>query len=319
MRMVNNYYNSNQNVSTVSEKFERTRSPLRQEFRNWILDHKNIQSVYNGSQRLSRMISSPLRILPDFLVIGVAKGGTSSLYEYMIRHPQVMEPMGKELGFFSNKFSNGTAWYKSNFPTKFTKNSLEKKFQTKNVLTGEASPFYIYHPLAPRRISKMLPNVKLIAILRNPIDRAYSHYQMNLRWNLEDLSFEEAIDAEDDRIKGEKEKVIANEDHPIKTLVAYSYLSRGTYADQLEEWFKYFSKEQFLILSSEFFYSETTNALKEIFAFLDLPPLKLDIYKNVNPGKYSKMIPETRKKLSEFFKPHNERLYKIIDQNFEWD
>jgi len=107
--------------------------------------------------------TTPLRVLPDFLVIGVMKGGTTSFFNYLARHPQINPPFRKEIKFFDIHFLQGLGWYRAHFPMRFKMKS--------GMLTGEATPYYIFHPTAPDRTAKVLPNVKLIALLRNPVDR----------------------------------------------------------------------------------------------------------------------------------------------------
>ena len=145
-------------------------------------------------------LSYPWRKLPDFLIVGVMKGGTTSLFRYLVRHPQVLPPFRKEIKYFDCNYINGQNWYQAHFP-------LKKKFVGGSKLTGEATPYYIFHPQAPMRIAEALPEAKIIILLRNPIDRAYSHYQHMVRVGREPLSFEEAIAAEPERLAGEAEKI----------------------------------------------------------------------------------------------------------------
>ena len=161
--------------------------------------------------------------------------------------------------------------------------------------------------------------VKLIVMLRNPVDRAFSHYYHQVRKGRETLSFEAAIEAEDERLRGEREKILQDENYYSYNFWAYSYLARGIYVDQLEAWMKYFSKEQFLILRSEDFFSNPEKEFNKALVFLDIPKHKLQTYSKVNAGSYDKMSVETRKKLMDFFRPYNERLYNLVGQDFEWD
>ncbi|MBA3426416.1 MAG: sulfotransferase [Rubrobacter sp.] len=159
--------------------------------------------------------------LPDFLIIGAQKAGTTFLYYLLCQHPYVAPTSEKELHFFdSQKFNKGEGWYRSNFPPPTSENGHK-------VITGEASPYYIYHPLAARRAAQVVPHARLIVLLRNPVDRAYSDYQNRLREGNEFLGFEEAIEAEEERIKGEKEKMLADEGYSSASHRRHSYLARG--------------------------------------------------------------------------------------------
>ena len=188
---------------------------------------------FGGSSTASPL---PSRVLPDFLVIGVMKGGTTSFFNYLAQHPQINPPFRKEIKFFDIHYLQGLGWYRAHFPTRFKMKS--------GMLTGEATPYYIFHPAAPERVAKVLPNVKLIALLRNPVDRAYSHYNHMLRVGREPLPFEEAITREAERLDGEAEKIVANLRYSTFKHLHYSYLARGRYIEQLEKWFALFPRER---------------------------------------------------------------------------
>src|SRR2546423_13513556 len=124
---------------------------------------------------LFRRLTHKIRIIPDFLIIGGQKCGTTSLYYYLIEHPNIAPAVRKQMHFFDNRFKKGFGWYKSNFPTIFSK--WYKTFLHKQkFVSGEATPYYLFHPLAASRVHQFLPDVKLIVLLRNPVNRAYSHY-----------------------------------------------------------------------------------------------------------------------------------------------
>ena len=107
-----------------------------------------------------------LRMLPDFVIIGAQKSGTSSLYDFVVQHPAILPAAKKELHYFSLGYKKGEYWYRLRFPIR----------ASQKLLSGEASPIYLFYPMVPGRMKKLLPDVKLIVILRNPVDRAYSHY-----------------------------------------------------------------------------------------------------------------------------------------------
>jgi hypothetical protein len=271
-------------------------------------------------ERSARIITSPWRLMPDFLVLGGQKCGTTSLYQYLISHPFIISAMKKQMHFFDNHYEKGVSWYRAHFPSYFYKHYF-KYINKRDFITGEATPYYIFHPLAARRAAKFVPNAKFILVIRNPVERAYSHYHHEIRKGTEKLSFQEAIAKEPERLAGEKEKMLNDEYYYSFNYQRYSYLSRGLYAEQLAEWFKYFPKEQFFIVKSEDMRHNTIDIVKQIFDFLDLPKfsefnLEKDQYYNV--GKYDKMDTKMREQLVEYFKPHNEQLYKLLDRDFNW-
>lgn len=270
---------------------------------------------WNGDYRV---LTSPWRSLPDFVIIGTMKGGTTSLYKYLTQHPQILPARKKEVHFFdqSYQFNRGIRWYKSYFPL--------QKLPGERLITGEASPSYLFYPQVPYRLFNFLPNVKLIAILRNPVDRAYSHYQRNVFRGYEPLSFEDAIAQEKQRLEGEKDKIIANPNYNSRPYRLYSYLARGRYVEQLQSWFRYFAPHQFLILKSEDLFKHPSQQLNKVFDFLDLPSVNIQDTTPSLVGEYKtstkkiKMTQETRNHLQNYFHPYNQRLYEFIDRDFSW-
>ena len=278
----------------------------------------------SGIAKMYRGLTVPIRLLPDFLIIGTQRGGTTSLYNYLIARPGVGPAMVKELHFFDKNFNKGLLWYRAHFPSSIQKYSYQFTHK-QSFVTGEASAYYLFHPHVPKRVAKLLPHVKLIAMLRNPVDRAYSQYNFEVDLGRETLPFEDAIEREEERISKEKEKMLADESYVSFDYSRYSYLSRGIYADQLQTWMSLFPKKQFLMLKSEDFYADPVNALEQTSKFLNLPKLetheKQRKYRqhNYNTTPYPKMNPDTRKRLIEYFEPHNERLYDLLGVNLDWN
>ena len=261
------------------------------------------------------------RELPSFIIIGAQKCGTSSLNAYLQMHPNVCRPVKsnqlnsrKELNFFEENFEKGISWYRACFPR-----LLEGE------ITGEASPVYLFHPYVPKRMASVLPDVKLIVMLRNPIERAYSHYYHNVRKNREPLSFEEAIAAEPERATGEFNKMLEDEHYFNFNYKCFAYLTRGIYVDQLKRWFEFFPQEQISIIKFEDFAADPTVTYRQVLSFLDLPSWELKEYKQYNSYEkrtsmsYPPMDAETRSNLVNYFKPHNEKLYDYLGIDFGWN
>lgn len=255
------------------------------------------------------------RVLPDFFVIGVVRSGTTSLFHYMGQHPCIESSAYDEIGYFDDNFHLGLNWYKSLFPTKFTKNKIKNKHG--KFLTYDVTPFYIYNPLVAKRILESFPKSKIISNLRNPIDRAYSNYIIALQEGDTTKTFEETICDAIDELEKNKSKL--NDDAYLVNVHYENILARGFYADQLKIWYKLFPKDQLLMISSENLANNTDNSLTQIFKFLGLSDFKINDTSRKNKRKYSPMKKETRDLLIEFYKPHNEELYRLINQNFDWD
>ena len=259
-------------------------------------------------------ITSPLRVLPDFFVIGPGRTGTTSLFHYLDQHPSLSKSAYDELGFFDVNFHLGFHWYRSLFPSILTKFRI--KLKTNFFMTYDVTPSYVRRPWIARRIKKLFPNSKLIIILRNPIDKTYSHYYLSTTSG-ETRNFEEVIKKDMDDIS--KWNVNSKDDNYFATKVEKSILARGFYVEQLLSWFELFPKNQILIISSDELALNTKNTMNEIFKFLNLPEYEIPNTDKVNVSKYSKMNPDTRKLLMNFFKPYNEQLFKFLDRKFDWN
>lgn len=250
-------------------------------------------------------------MLPSVIVIGGQKCGTTSLFQYILQHPNVAAPRKKEPGFFDRRYDLGLDWYRRNFPLRVLHG---------DDITLEASTGYISYPHAPARIAESLPDVQLIALLRNPIDRAWSHYHHTVRIGEEPLPFDEAVEREDDRLGTYLERV---ESEPVydETRNYYTYLSRGRYAEQLERWFENFSADRLLILSSDALSSDPMGCMDRVFEHAGLPRAHDVQFERHNEGtNYEKpMAPSTRARLKRYFEPHNQRLYEMLGRDLGWE
>ncbi|MEW4267077.1 sulfotransferase domain-containing protein [Priestia megaterium] len=257
------------------------------------------------------------RHLPDYLIIGTQKGGSTSLYNYLIKHPDILPSSKKELHFFDKmeNYKKGIGWYQKQFS--FPISSNQKK------ITGEATPNYLSDSLAPKRIARDLPKTtKFIVLLRNPIDRAYSNYQMNVKRGLEQCSFEEAIVNNEKRLKDKFSHITRTHKKQGADQWVYPYITRGVYIKQLKTWMKLFSKNHFLILKSEDLFSKPQKVVNRAIQFLELDEnkLNLEMFDIYHKGKYSdEMSQKTRNILVDYYRPYNQSLEKLLDMKFNWD
>jgi len=291
---------------------------VRKSVRQKLTNHDRFYSLTRFFHRKSNELTHCFHTLPNFLIIGAAKCGTSSLYDYLMHHPCIGKSLTKQIHFFDRYYDNKLSWYKSCFPLTLEKFYIERILQ-KKFATGEATPHYMTHPLAPKRAFEILPNAKIIVMLRNPIDRAYSHYQMEKANQNEELSFEESIEQENSRIAGEFEKMVNNENNSGINYPHHAYIKSSEYLDQIKRWMEYYPKEQFFFIESEEFNNNPSKVYNQVLDFLELSPHELPEYKKLRHRNYQIMNPNTRKKLFEYFKPFNEKLYKFLGINFHWD
>lgn len=264
-----------------------------------------------------RSATSRLRMLPAFAIVSVERGGTTSLYRYVCQHPCVGEAFRKEVHFFDMNWSRGLDWYRAHFPLRAWSAWVRAR-RGQAGICGEASPYYLYHPHVAARLARTLPGARIVALVRDPVERAFSHYHLNVRQGKEELSFEEAIAREEERLRGEWERLLADETYWSERHYQFAYLGRGLYAERLAEWRKHFPKERLLVVCSEDLYAEPAATLGRVFEHLGLPPFAAGAYKAYNQKPYPDLAPETRARLAAFFAPHNQRLYELLGRDLGW-
>jgi len=260
----------------------------------------------------SKALAGQLGPLPDFIIIGSQKCGTTFLYDELAKHPRVAPAITKEIHFFDFNFQRGIDWYRACFARPRRPEHGQAR------ISGEASPYYIFHPLVARRIAEVAPQAKLIALLRNPVNRAYSHYQHEVRLGFERLPFDQALEREQERLRGEAERMQADPSYQSFTHAHYGYLTRGIYVDQLKRWRDLFPDSQLLILRSEDLYRDTPEMIGRVLEFLGLPDGGAREYRK-KTSAYPKMDAATRSRLIRFFEPHNQRLADYLGTDFAWN
>jgi len=279
--------------------------------------HNIKESIYNKYRAYEwnyRLSTWHQRAVPNFIIIGAQKSGTTSLFDHIKKHPQAIPSFSKEVHFFDggiepdiDNFNNGEAWYRAHFPFKSKINKTK---------TFEASPLYIFNPYAPQRIYDYIPRVKLIAILRNPVERAISQYYMNVEKGYEHRPLSEALKEEDQLMEDVKQ----SKAYKSKIFLECSYKSRGVYINQIQSYLKYFSKDQLLILSSEALFTNPLSTLQQIFEFVNIDsgfkPSNLKPKNVTNSKQYVNQ--GTYDQLYSFFEPYNEALFDLIGKRFNW-
>lgn len=247
-------------------------------------------------------MGKPRGALPDSLLIGAQKCGTTYLYTNLVQqHPFVQGALKREVHFFNTgERRGGERAYREHFAPR-----------ERGKVVVEKSPNYLFFPNTAKEAHKVVPNAKLMVLLRNPVDRAYSHYHHSKRLGRETLSFEEALEREPQRIAVDPEEVAFR---------AFSYKAKGLYADHLAEWLRFFDREQMLVLKSEDMYENPREVFGTAQRFLGVPERSLEFGQAYrHKGRYTApMAPETRKDLEAYFKPHNEKLYEDLGRDFGW-
>lgn len=268
------------------------------------------QAKYTIIQRNYCGITSSLRKLPDFLVIGGKRCGTTSLFQFLQQHPMINLPPFDHMGFFDDNFHLGIRYYKSFYPLKTKHNNLK--------LDYDVTTSYLTSPYVPERIHQYLPNVKMIVLLRNPVNRALSEYHSNLRSDPTYGKFESYIDNELKELATyDFSDKVFNNNYNLKNPKT-SYLKKGLYVDFLRKWFNLFPKKNFLIMPTELFAKDEKLIYEKIFGFLGLPDFEIKNTRYMEKGHYSPMDNHLQMKLDAFFKQKNLELFQLIGQKFDW-
>jgi LPS sulfotransferase NodH len=258
-----------------------------------------------------RELTGPLRGLPSLLILGAQRSGSTSLFNYLVQHPDVLPPLGKEIHYFDLHYQRGLNWYRGRFPYAHRLRG--------GTLTLDASPYYLLHPLAPERAARLLPGARLVALLRNPVERALSHYQHEVRGGRESLPFERAIEQEVERLSGEEERLRSDPTYYSFNHHRYSYVRRGRYLEQLRRWVEHYPRSQLLVLQSERLFADPVAATAAVHEFLGVRPHRLEHYKPFLHGAYDRAMPAgVRTRLVEYFEPHNRELYEWLGEEFDW-
>jgi Sulfotransferase domain len=261
-----------------------------------------------------RRATAPWRPLPDFVIIGADESGAPSLYRALCEHPAVCRSVAPEVHFFDVRLTYGRRWYRAQFPTRIRRRAIERRIGMRT-LAGEVSPYYLFHPFAPMRASAVVPEAKLIALLRNPIERAVLRYQLMVQLGKEQRSLEEALAADERRLEAGRSfepHVYDDANGPARH---HSYLERGHYAEQLERWYRRFDRSQFLVLEARAV--TAPEGVERVLEFLGLSPdgqvqpVQFDTCPPVDPALWTR--------LARHFAPHNERLFRMLGVQWDWD
>jgi hypothetical protein len=282
-------------------------------------------------KRLARgggLATSPLRALPDFLIIGAKRGGTTSLYFDLLEHPAVMRlypppvpvlksDATKGVHYFDSHAYKSEAWYRSYFPSRLAR-AVTRRRTGVNPVAGEASPYYLFHPAAVDRAHALTPDSKIIALLRDPVMRTYSHWKERRRNNAESLDFVSALEAEADRLAGERERLVADPHYSSYAWEQQSYGTQSEYARQLARWIDKYGLDQVHVTFSEEYYADPGAVVGGIHEFLGLPAHPPAVSSNRNAAKGEDLDEGLRRKLAARFSDSNHELATLIGRDPPW-
>lgn len=282
-----------------------------------------VKDVANVSTRAAALATVQGRGGPDFLIVGTKRGGTTSLFNYLLMHPGVLGLFPRSRGkkstdWFFADHTESHAWYRSHFHTTRHKDRLRAKLGYAPV-SGEASPYYLWDPRIAAAVRQHSPQVKAIALLRDPVERAWSHYQERMQNGVEPLGFAEALRAEPSRLEGELERMAADPTYHSTAHDWFSYRARGIYLPQLQNWRRSFPQEQLLVVRSEDMYDDVQGVFDRVSDFLGLGRVTLPTTKTFNASHRKSQVPEpVRRELVRFYAPYNAELEEYLGRRLGW-
>lgn len=257
------------------------------------------------------------RVEPDFIMIGAQRCGTTSLFRALMEHPQVVRPtFHKGVNYFDLNYYRGRNWYRGHFP--LAEAAHWRTRRAGRPVVFEASGYYLYHPFAIERIARSLPSVKLVVMLRDPVERAYSAYQHERARGFEWEEFETALALEGDRLIGEVERMRRDPGYESFSHRHHSYLHRGHYAEQLEAVFESFPVDQVHVMQSEAFFDDPATQFDSLVSFLGLSPAHHIRFEHYNATPRAPMSEATRRALTDYYLRHDEALAHLLGADLRW-
>jgi hypothetical protein len=263
-------------------------------------------------------LTSSARMTPDFLIIGGQRCGTTSMYKTLREHPAVLPAaLHKGVHYFDTSYDRGMAWYRGHFPRTATAARVERRTGTRPV-TFESSPYYMFHPLAADRIARDLPGVKVVILLRDPVERAYSAHAHELARGFETEDFETALALEDSRLAGEVERILAEPGYTSHSHQHHAYLQRGRYVEHLERLEAIFGRDRMHVVDSHRFFTDPESVYDATLEFLGLPHTGYPVFERHNARPRSPLPEDLRRRLDEHFAPYDDRLATWLGRPVSW-
>lgn len=284
----------------------------------WALDAADVTT------RMLALATATDRPFPDFLVIGAKRGGTTSLFNYLVRHPGILglypQARGKKSTdyYFANN-DQTERWYRSHFHSNVYRKFLSTRLGY-TALSFEASPYYVWDPRIAEKVAGRSPQTKAILLLRDPVKRAWSHYQERVQNGVEPLKFSEALEREDERLDGELDRMLSDPHYHSTAWDWYSYKSRGEYLWQIENWTRHLPRENLLVLFSETLYVDTQTTVDKICNFLSLPRFALPTTRTYNASQQTqeRIGEREEENLGKYFQAHNQELAQYLELDVPW-
>lgn len=280
------------------------------------------RKAWSGAAAVTRAVnrlSADQRMRPDFLVVGTQRGGTTSLYKALRQHPAFLPAtMHKGVHYFDMAYRRPMSWYLAHFPTRRRAAAATAALGSR-VVTGEFSPYYMWHPLAAQRFATDLPGVKVVAMLRDPVERAYSAHAHEFARGFETGPFAQAVELEPQRLAGEIERMVAEPTYASHAVCHQAYLARGRYIEQIERMAGLVGRDRIHLIDSAEFFARPARVLAELCDFLEIPSATGRIsFEQHNARPRSAMPDDVRERLRGYFAPYDARLAEWWGRTLSW-
>lgn len=277
-----------------------------------------LREIYQWVNRSQGRFDASRRVLPNFFVAGAQRGGTTSLFIYLLRHPLVFGPRrAKGVHYFDTAYQRDVDWYRAQFPRQATLDRLARSHAVVPAV-GEGAPYYMYNPTIAPRIAALIPDARIIMILREPLERALSHHNHERSRGFERLEPSDAFEAEPRRLAGELERIRSNDLYVSHRHIHFSYIGRSQYGDQVAQYLDIFGRDKVLVLDNARLKQDPAATVREATDFLGLPPLERAEYPRYNEKAYDPVSPELRERFGVLFEESNARLAELVPGRLSW-
>ena len=276
--------------------------------------------VHLGSRSYGRL-TSPARMTPSFLICGGQRCGTTSLYRALAAHPVVLKAvLHKGVHYFDTSYRHGMAWYRGHFPLRRTAERISARYGVP-ARTFESSPYYMYHPQAAARIAADLPYCKIVVLVRDPVERAYSQHAHEVARGFEaETDFGSVLALEPARLHRQEERLSRDPDYYSFAHQHHAYRARGEYARYLDVLAHHIQRNRIHVVESERFFAEPEQTYDGVLEFLGLPTnlVRPPFERHNASPRTAEMDPGVRRALTEHYVPHDEALVNWLGRTPIW-
>jgi hypothetical protein len=272
-------------------------------------------SIARSTARGYGTLTQRWRMTPSFIIVGAQRAGTTTLYRVLSEHPSVVRPTAsKGIGYFDLNYGRGPAWYRGHFPLAWS----GRRKAGAGAVTFESSGYYMFHPLAAERIARDLPDVRLVVMVREPVERAYSAHRHELARGFETEPFEEALSLEAVRTAGETDRIAADPDYQSFSHRHHAYLARSRYSEQISRLRRAVGEDRVYIVDADRFFEEPHEEFERLREWLGLAPWRPESVEQWNARPRDPLSPELRARLCEYFEPFDRELAEQMGRTPRW-